>query len=498
MRVVIAEFKQETNTFVPYLTKMEQFQAWHLWEQEEMIPHFRGNNAEVAGYIEVLEAAGIEPLPTIAAMAMSGGPVEQATFEALLGRLLHLIEAARPFDGVLLSLHGAMVTEELDDPDGEIIAAVRELIGPDIPLAVSMDLHGNLTRKCVEQADAIVGFRTSPHIDHADTGRRAAQILVRQLQGEVKPVMRMVKIPMDTPASTHRHEAPGPFKRLMEAAIASETGTVLSSTVFYVQPWLDITEMGFATVVVTNDDPDKASEVAIDLANAAWSERHAFFETKLVPIDEAIAKALTQAEGPVILSDLADGNGAGSPGDATAVIAALLAAGPPKTSFANIRDPEAARACIDAGIGAEVDLMIGGKLDHVYNQPIRFTGVVTFAGPASYRFGGGGYTGMGVDMGLCAVVKHEELHLLITSNSCFSIDPEIYRAVGLESTEAQIVVVKSAIQFRSGFVGIEKGIMLLDSPGMSSDHLEQYDFKRVQRPLFPLDQEFDFIPVAVG
>ena len=142
--------------------------------------------------------------------------------------------------------------------------------------------------------------------------------------------------------------------------------------------------------------------------------------------------------------------------------------------------------------------MIGGKLDNVYNQPIRFTGVVTFAGPASYRFGGGGYTGMGVDMGLCAVVKHEELHLLITSNSCFSIDPEIYRAVGLEPTEAQIVVVKSAIQFRSGFVGIEKGIMLLDSPGMSSDHLEQYDFKRVQRPLFPLDQEFDFTPVAEG
>ena len=125
---------------------------------------------------------------------------------------------------------------------------------------------------------------------------------------------------------------------------------------FYVQPWLDITEMGFATVVVTNDDPEKASEVAIDLANNAWSERHAFFETKLVPVDEAIAKALAQAEGPVILSDLADGNGAGSPGDATAVIAALLKAGPPKTSFANIRDPEAARACIDAGIGAEVDL----------------------------------------------------------------------------------------------------------------------------------------------
>ena len=180
------------------------------------------------------------------------------------------------------------------------------------------------------------------------------------------------------------------------------------------------------------------------------------------------------------------------------MIAALLEAGPPKTSFANIRDPEAARACHRRRNRRRGRSDVGGKLDNVYNQPVRFTGVVTFAGPASFRFGGGGYTGMGVDMGLCAVVRHEELHLLITSNSCFSIDPEIYRAVGLEPTDAQIVVVKSAIQFRSGFVGIEKGIMLLDSPGMSSDHLEQYDFKRVQRPLFPLDQEFDFTPVAEG
>ena len=284
----------------------------------------------------------------------------------------------------------------------------------------------------------------------------------------------------------------------MQAAIESEQGKVLSSTVFYVQPWLDIAEMGFATVSVTDGDADKAAEVAVGLANKAWNERHAFFETKLVPVDEAIATALAQDVGPVFLSDPADGNGAGSPGDATAVIAALLKAGPPRTAFANIRDPEAARQAIAAGIGAEVELTIGGKLDNVYNQPIQYTGMVTFAGPASYRFGGGGYTGMGVDMGLCAVVKHEELHLLITSNSCFSIDPEIYRAVGLESTEAQIVIVKSAIQFRSGFVGIEKGIMLLDSPGMSSDHLEQYDFKRVSRPLFPLDQEFDFTPEAVG
>jgi microcystin degradation protein MlrC len=498
MRVVVAELKQETNTFVPYPTTLDSFRAWHLWEGEEILANAPGNNWEVTGFLDVLQEAGIEAVPTLATMSMSGGKVEQATFDRLLGRLLELIEAARPFDGVLLALHGAMVAEEIDDADGEIIAAVRALIGPDTPLAMSMDLHGNLTRRCVEHADAIVGFRTSPHIDHRVTGQRAARILVRQLRGDVKPVMRFVKIPMNTPASTHRHEAPGPFQRLMQASQTAEQGAVLSTTVFAVQPWLDLPEMGYATVVVTDNDAGLAASVAEDLARQAWNERHAFFELELVPPAEAIARALAQPDGPVILSDLADGNGAGSPGDATAVIADLLEAGPPRTSFANIRDAEAAREAARIGVGGDFDGVIGGKLDHLYNQPVRLTGTVEFSGPARFSFGGGGYTGMSMDMGLCAVVRHEELHLLITSNSCFSIDPEIYRAVGLESRDAQIVVVKSAIQFRSGFTGIERGIMLLDSPGMSSDHLERYDFRRVDRPLFPLDRDIAFIPAAIG
>ena len=377
MRVVVAEFKQETNTFVPYLTTYENFEVWHLWEGQEILDHAPGNNWEVNGFLEVLEEAGFEAVPTIAAMSMSGGRVEQTTFDRILARLLELIEAARPFDGVLLALHGAMVAEEIDDADGAILEAVRNLIGPGVPLAVSMDLHANLTLRCIQNANAIVGFRTSPHIDHRDTGRRAAEILVRQLRGEVKPMMRMVKIPMDTPASTHRHETPGPFQRLMQASKAAEQGKVLSTTVFTVQPWLDIPEMGYATVAVTDGDPELAAETAEALAAMAWDERRAFFELELVPPEEAIARALAQDEGPVILSDLADGNGAGSPGDATAVIAALIKAGPPKTSFVNVRDPDAALEASRIGVGGEFDYFVGGKLDYIYNQPIRLTGTTS-------------------------------------------------------------------------------------------------------------------------
>jgi microcystin degradation protein MlrC len=493
MRVVIAELKQETNTFVPYPTTLAEFEAWHFYQGNEILATARDTNWEVTGFVDVLSKAGIEIVPTIATMAMSGGKVEQATFDELLARLIAGIVAALPVDGVCLALHGAMVTEDHDDGDGVIIDAVRDLVGPDIPIVVSMDLHGNLTQRCIDGADAIVGFRTSPHIDHRETGQRAARILVDTLKGKVSPVMRMAKIPMVTPASTHRHETPGPFKRLIDESRDAETGGVLAATVFAVQPWLDIEEFGFATVVVADRDAALAETTAANLATMAWNEREAFFAIDLVEPERAVASALAQGNGPVILSDLADGNGAGSPGDATAVIEALLRAGPPRTALCNVRDPEAARIAAAAGVGAEVDLMVGGRLDHFYNQPVRITGTVEFAGPASFRFGGGGYTGMGMDMGTCAVIRHQELHLLITSNSCFFIDPEPYRAVGLEPADAQIVVVKSAIQFRSGFVGIEKGIMLLDTPGMSSDHLDVYDFGRIPRPFYPFDPEMTFI-----
>ncbi len=489
MRVVIAELKQETNTFVPYLTTLAGFEAWHLYEGEEILEIARDTNWEVTGFVDVLTGAGIEIVPTIATMAMSGGKVEQATFDDLLGRLIDAIEAAKPFDGICLALHGAMTTEDHDDGDGVIIDAVRKVIGRDIPMAVSMDLHGNLTQRCINGADAIVGFKTSPHIDHRDTGQRAARILVDTLQGNVSPVTRMVKIPMVTPASTHRHEVDGPFKRLMDASREVERDGILSATVFAVQPWMDIEEFGFATVVVADGDAAHANRVAADLANMAWNEREAFFAIDLVDPDVAIARALEQDDGPVILSDLADGNGAGSPGDATAVIAALMRSGPTRTALCNVRDPDAAKAAAAAGVGSEVALMVGGKLDNVYNQPVRVTGTVEFAGPTTFRFGGRGYTGMGMDMGTCAVIRHNEMHLVITSNSCFWIDPEPYRAVGLEPENAQIVVVKSAIQFRSGFDGIERGIMLLDAPGMSSDHLEIYDFTRIPRPFYPFDPD---------
>jgi microcystin degradation protein MlrC len=486
----VAELKQETNTFVPTATTMVDFENWHLWRGADAAAGLADSNSEFAGFLDVLGEAGIEPVPILATFAISGGPVAAATLARLRDDLLSGIAAAGPLDGVLLALHGAMVAEDEDDPDGATIALVRAAVGPETPLVVSMDLHANVTPRCVEGADALVGFRTSPHIDQRDTGQRAARILVRMLNEGVRPAMAIARLPMVVPASTHMHHLPGPFQRLMQAAEAAETGSVLAAAVFTVQPWLDLPDLGCSVVVVTDGDRGLAEREALRLAELAWAERDAFMELQLVDPAKAIRRALARKDGPVVLSDLADGTGAGSPGDATAVVAALLTADPPAPAFACIRDPAAAQQAIEAGLGAEVNLEAGGKLDHVYNRPVRLRGTVTFAGPARFRFAGGGYTGIEMDMGDCAVVRRGQVSVLLLGKSVMTVDPAMYRAVGLEPGAARIVVVKSHIQFRAGYDGIAREIILLDSPGMSSDHLEALPFRRLPRPFFPFDRDF--------
>jgi microcystin degradation protein MlrC len=490
MRVAIAEFKQETNTFATKPTTLDDFQSWHLWYGQELIDGLKGTNTEIDGFLTVLDDAGIEIVPILATFAMSGGRVTTDTYQQLLQDLQDRLGAADPIDGVLLSLHGAMVTDDNDDPDGETLAAIRGVIGPDLPLVVSLDLHANLTARSVELADAIVGFKTSPHIDQRETGIRAASIMVRMLKEGLEPTMAFVKIPMVVPASTHMHHIDGPFKRLQDATKTLETQpAVLSVSAFAVQPWLDIAEMGFATLAVTDGDSALASRIACDLAEQAWDDRDAFMAIDLVPPAKAIARALAADNGPVVLSDLADGTGAGSPGDATAVIQALIDANPDRPAYVCVRDGASAEAAIAAGVGEHIAIDVGGKLDNVYNQPVHFEGMVEFAGPATFRFSKEGYTGVEMDMGPSAILRWNNVHLLIVTNSVMTVDPALYTSVGLDPAKAQIVVVKSHIQFRAGYDGIASDIILLDSPGMSSDHIESLPFERISRPIFPLDRD---------
>ena len=490
MRIAVAQVKQESNSFSTQSTTIEDFQNFHYFRGQEVL-NLRGSNTEMAGFLDCCEAAGVEILPTIAAFAISGGPLTEGTYQELKGDLIHYLQLVQPFDGVLLSLHGSMLALGDEDPDGTTLQEVRRLIG-DIPLVVTKDLHAKVSRKSVQNSDVIVGFKTSPHVDQARTGERAAGILLDWLKGKIEPVMAYAKIPMVTPASTHVHSFDGPFKRLMDETVSMEKGGALSASVFTVQPWLDVSEMGFSTIVVTDRDPALAQSLACRLAGLAWNERTNFMKVELIPPQQAIQEALETPKGPVVLSDLADGTGAGSPGDSTAVLEALLEIEPDRKAFLYVCDPEVARSAARLGEGATIDVEVGGKKDTVFSRPFRFSGQVVRVRRAAYRFEGKAYSGISMDMGLSAVLRRGEIYLLVSSNPVFTTDPVLYRTLDLEPLEAQIVVVKSHIQFRSAYEGIATKVILLDTPGVSSDRLEQLPFRNLPSPLFPFDRDFEY------
>lgn len=491
MKVVVAEFKQESNTrALP--TTVRHFEEFHLLREAEVLAELGDANAEIGGFAEVLAAAGIDGIPTLAAFAVSGGPLTSETFATLQGELLDRVAAAGAVDGVLLALHGGMVADDEPDADGATIAAVRALVGDQVPIGVTMDLHANLTRRCCEAADLIVGFRSCPHVDQRETGRRAARLLVGRLQGRIDPVMAWRKVPMVVPASTHVDFEPGPFQRLIAHTVALEERGALDSTLFAVQPWMDVPELGFSTVAITDGDRPLAQRLAGELATAAWDERHALLDLELVPPHDAIARALAAVSGPVVLSDVADGTGAGSPGDSPAVVAALLDAAPDRPAYASVCDPDVVGEAERVGVGGHLDVSLGAKRDHVYNRPVRFQGEVVRLGPSSFVFTGTGYHGIRMDMGRCAVLRHGNVWVLVTSLPAFTVDPAFYGSVGLDPRDAQIVVVKSHAQFRDGYRDLATDTIYLDTPGMSPDTIAALDFTSIPRPTFPWDPAMEY------
>ena len=272
MRVIIAELKQESNTSAP-LTTIEDFNGFHLLYENEVIEKLKGTNSEIAGFLNVLEAEGHEAIPIMAAFAVSGGPLNSEAYNFLTNRLYSGIKSAGKIDGVLLALHGAMVSVDELDADGTIIEKVRELVGLEVPIMVTMDLHANITKKKIANATTISGFRTCPHIDLIETGERAARMLCGILDGTSNPTMAWQKVPMVTPACKQIDFKPGPYRDLLQENISLDLRGAIDSSAFTVQPWLDIPELGYGAIVITENDVALAKELTSQLAKKMWDLR---------------------------------------------------------------------------------------------------------------------------------------------------------------------------------------------------------------------------------
>ena len=332
---------------------MADFEGRQVLRGDEILSSWQSTSTEQAGAMSVLtQVPGCEVAPTFLARSLSGAPMYEPVFTDLFEELLMALKAVGPVDGVLLVLHGAMMSQETPDATGEVLARVRALVGPSVPVVGTLDLHANVTARMVSEATALIGYHTAPHVDMVETGEKAAQVLVATIQGEINPTTSLVRLPMLLPPENSMHNW-GPLAEVIGRAVALEAeGTIIHGGIYPVQPWMDTPDVASSIVVITDDAPQLARTHAQELAEIFWTSRHNFV-SDLVPPDEAIRRALARDAGTVVLCDSADATTSGSTGDSTSILRALVAFAPfRETALLNSVDPEVVKQAIATGIGA--------------------------------------------------------------------------------------------------------------------------------------------------
>ncbi len=486
MRVLIGELKHETNSFIERKTDRRSFEEYHLKLGDEVVPYFEGVETELKGMMTAFSEDGIDFLPVIGAEAMPGGPVAREFFDFAKGVLLEALRNEAPFDGVLLALHGAMVVEDSFDAEGELLSAIREVVGADMPVMITLDLHANVTSEMQRCATATVGYDTYPHVDMYLRGYEAAKIMGRTLRGEIRPVMRHRRVPLLSPTIPTSKR---PYAGIMDGVREMEQlPGVVSVSVMHGFPWSDIPEVGVSVVAVTDGNEALAESLVEELSGRIWSER-AFFRKDLLPPDEAVRRALESPLSPVVLADTSDNPGGGAPTDGTQLLAEMLRQQVLDAAFALIVDPESVDAAIGAGVGQRVRLRLGGKTapGKHHGVPLDVEGRVLTIADGRYVIQGPMCTGLPIEMGRTAVVDIDGVEVVITERRTQPWDAEVFRRLGIEPGNRKILVVKSAAHFRASFEPIAKEIFEVDLPGLVSNNFINFQFKNILRPVFPLD-----------
>ena len=499
MRIGVGSIFQESNQFAATQTDLSLFRNSYVHEDDALF-QLAGAECEVAGILAVCAEEGAQVVPLLAARSVSGGVLSDACYAYLKEALLARLRAAAPLDGLMLAMHGSMVTASQLDPEGDLLDAVRQIVGPDLPVVMTLDLHAHVTPRMVRQATALVSFTHYPHDDAFSTGERGASLLLQTVRGEVRPVMALAKVPIICGACNGQTSGDGPMAHLTRRARRLETQpAILSVSCFQVHPYNDLPGMGCGGVVVTDDDPELAACEAQALAAEFWTRRWAF-ETVLLTVPEAVARGQQVDGGPVLLVDTADCAGGGAPGDSVALLRELLALAVNEPAFVMVVDAAAAQACARVGIGQTVSLGVGYSLDPTWGQPIGVSGVVRRLSDGGFRYDGGLFGGAWASMGLSAVLQIGSIELLVMSQPTYDWGDEQFRSVGMDASRAKFIGVKNPMNYRRAYRDLMKAAFIVDTPGPTPAHVCNLTYRRMQRPFFPLDEEIPDleIPVVVG
>ncbi len=492
-RVLVGGIAHETNSFSAVPTDLEQFRQRVYVGGRDLTAGFAGTRTVIGGFLDGIAALGGIAAPLIYASATPGGIVTRAAYDDLRGALLDAIRAAGGADGVLLALHGAMVTEDCADAEADLLRAVRVLVGPHVPIVATLDSHANVSPAMVALADALIGYTTYPHVDTYERGMEAAAILRHLLETKEPTARALAAPPLLAPLPPQGTTTATPMRALLDrAAHVRARAGVLNVSVMGGFPYSDVADAGLRVVVTTTGDTTLAQSIADEIAREAWARR-AQFAPLLVPVAEAIARVAVAVRFPVVLSDGGDNPGAGGPCDGTTLLAAFHAARQRSgIVFGVIRDPETVASAMAAGVGAEIAVRIGGKTDTRHGMPVAGVarvvrladGVFTNTGP----MGAGGRT----RMGRTAVLDLDGIAVIVTEQRVQAIDLSLFRSVGIEPTQARALVLKSNVHYRAAFAPIAAAIIDVDTPGISSPNLRGFTFRNLRRPIWPLDEDAEY------
>ncbi|MBA8821550.1 microcystin degradation protein MlrC [Ochrobactrum sp. P6BSIII] len=491
-RVAIIELINESNTFTQNRTSISDFRASHYFKGDEIPANFRGTGSEVGGAIRVADEKGWTPVYITAAHAEPNGAVLESARVEITSECLRRLKESGPFDGLFVALHGAMVTETDQDGDSQFLREIRSVVGFDVPIAITLDLHANIFDELADLAQIAVSFRTYPHIDMNEVGVEACTLLDRAMKGEIEPALAISRPPMLLGCDDGRTTDNGPMCRLLESAAREmQQPGILNVAINAGFTDADVWAAG-PSVVVTFDAKSVERQTARDVAEKICDEIWAYKDqwSQPLPLHECIEQ-LNEArgvEGTIVVADFSDNPGSGAYSDCTALIAAMLEAEVTNAAAGALLDPEAVAEIAAKAIGETITVTIGGKSDPtVGGGPLTVRGRVMAISEGSFVFEGPMFTGLPGTTGKSVCLRVDGIDIMIVSERMQMLDQNIFRIVGIEPKEKAIVAVKSMQHFKGAFGPIATQIIVTDAGGLSSPDLSRRTYSRLRRPVFPLD-----------
>jgi len=490
MKFVIAMMKHETNTFSPLPTPFEAFNRnGGPHRGQAVVDAWRGTNNAVAAFIDLAEKERAKIVTPIAGSAVPGGKVSADAHAIFVEEICAAVESG--CDALFLDLHGAMVVEDSYDGEGKLLAQIRK-IAPDLPIAVALDFHANVSEEMIKNATVITAYCTYPHVDIYETGLRAGKTLLRAIKGEVDPVMVWGKRPMlshllcQTPARQ-------PMKDIMDLARESEeSGDVLNASVIGGFPLADIPHVCLSAVVISDNEEGKARELCYKLLDMAW-ERRADFVYQIEPLEKSVARAKVLKQGPVVLVDHGDNAFAGGTQDVMTVLEEVMRQGLKQIVAGPFCDPESVAHMIEAGVGATVTLQLGGKTDmpaiNLKGKPLKVRGKVRKITDGIWTVKGPMMTGVRADIGRTVLLETGTILISVSEKRMEPFDIGIFTHCGIDILNTKYILIKSRQHYLAAFENIAKHIIELAGPGVCSSDYNLFPITNMSRPIYPLDKD---------